>query len=207
MKHANSRALYDYWNNLRQSRTAPLRSELDPRAIKELLPTVFILQREDDTTFIYRLAGTRLCQHFGYELRNQNFLENWRKNELHSIATLFESISDNHSAAVMGVKTHSENTTQNMMEFVFVPVKLDSTGDTRILGCGSVFNPEPHAPRSRVVRQEVSGLRILRPDNVAQFVVPGAAKAALDTRREFAPPPHETAEKRGHLWVIEGGAG
>lgn len=205
MKHPNSRALYDYWNHLRQSRPAPLRSELDPRAIKELLPNVFILQHDSDTAYTYRLAGTDLCHHFGCELRNENFLSNWRKNERQSITSLFKSIVEEHAAAVLGVKARDEATACNLMEYLFVPVRLDATDDTRILGCGSVFNPQPRALRSKIIRQEVSGLRILWPENVAQFKVASAPAQAFNTQNEILPPPHKSAEKRGHLWVIEGG--
>lgn len=206
MKHQNSRALYDYWNNLRQSRPAPLRSEIEPRAIKDLLPNLFILQRDSDASYTYRLAGTDLCHHFGQELRNQNFLKNWNNNELHSITTLFKSINEDGTAAVLGVKAHEEGASHSLMEYLFVPVRLDASDEIRILGCGSVFDPVPRAQRARIQRLEVSSLRLLWPDNVAQFMVSSGPTDAANGQQDVFPAPHESAQKHGHLWVIEGGA-
>lgn len=206
MKHQNSRVLYEYWNRLRQTRPAPLRSELEPRALKALLPNLFILQRDSDASYTFRLAGTDLCHHFGRELRDQNFLVNWRNNELRSITTLFKSINEDNTAAVLGVKAHEEGASHSLMEYLFVPVRLDASNETRILGCGSVFDPLPRAQRARILRQEVSSLRLLWPDNVAQFMVSSGSTDAANSEQDIFHSPHESAQKRGHLWVIEGGA-
>ena len=69
MDHANTRALFDYWNGLRNGREAPYRSEIDPRRISGALETMFILEVLDAADIRFRLAGTGLCELVGMEPR------------------------------------------------------------------------------------------------------------------------------------------
>ncbi len=206
MKHPHTRTLYDYWNSLRLSRPAPLRSELNPRAIKPLLTSMFILQRKSDAIYLFRLAGTGLCHRFGRELRNENFLDNWRSNEAASIKSLFQSITQDRTAAVVGVTLIYDDGSQGSMEYLFLPVRLDATQEIRILGCCSLLNEAKlHGARS-IARQEVASLRLLWPDNVSRFMETAAPKHVANDTSEAPPPAHRRAQQHGHLWVIEGGA-
>ena len=69
MDHANTKALYRYWNGLRKGREAPFRSEIDPREISSALETIFILEVLDEDDMRFRLAGTGLCEMIGMEAR------------------------------------------------------------------------------------------------------------------------------------------
>src|SRR5262245_45616689 len=77
MQQRTLQILYTYWNGLRAGRIAPLRLEIDPSRIGAILPEIFLLERVDAGTYCYRLAGTRLCEMFGSELRGANLLDGW----------------------------------------------------------------------------------------------------------------------------------
>ena len=77
MKHKNSHLLVGYWGRIRKGRDVPDQTDIDPRAIKRMLPYVFILDAEDTSRPIYRLAGTALCERFGFELKGTGFLAHW----------------------------------------------------------------------------------------------------------------------------------
>ena len=206
MKHSHTRALYDYWDSLRLSRSAPLRSELDPRSIKPLLTNMFILQRVSDTAYTYRLAGTAMCRRFGRELREENFLDIWSDNEAASIRSLFKSITDDRTAAVLGVSVTYDDGTEAIVEYLFLPVRLDSSREIRIVGCCSQLEETDDRIVRTIVSHEIASLRLLWPDNVSRFMEPATALQAADGVADAGPSPHRTAEQRGHLWVIEGGA-
>ena len=206
MKHSHTRALYDYWDSLRLSRSTPLRSELDPRSIKPMLTNMFILQRLSDAEYTYRLAGTAMCRQFGRELRDENFLDIWRDNEAASIRSLFKSITDDRTAAVLGVSVTYDDGTEATVEYLFLPVRLDSSHEIRIVGCCSQLDePDDRAART-IVGHEIASLRLLWPENVSRFMEPATALQAAESVGNATPAPHRTAEQRGHLWVIEGGA-
>ena len=54
MKHKNSHLLVGYWSRIRKGRDVPDQTDIDPRAIKRMLPYVFILDVEDPSRPIYR---------------------------------------------------------------------------------------------------------------------------------------------------------
>lgn len=77
MKHRNSHFAVGYWSRLRRGRAVPDQTDIDPRALKRVLPIVFLLDTRPDGRFVYRLAGTGLCERYGTELRGLNFLSQW----------------------------------------------------------------------------------------------------------------------------------
>lgn len=77
MKHKNSHLLVGYWSRLRQGRLLPDQTDFDPRAIKRMLADFFIVDAANVTRPHYRLAGTTLCDRFGFELKGTSFLSHW----------------------------------------------------------------------------------------------------------------------------------
>ena len=78
MRHRNTELLLGYWSKLRGTRRVPARADIEPRALKRLLPDLFIVDRADRNSYPFRLAGTRMCWLFGRELRDANFLHFFR---------------------------------------------------------------------------------------------------------------------------------
>ncbi|MBW6424743.1 PAS domain-containing protein [Rhizobium sp. XQZ8] len=77
MRNQASRAVFDYWINIKRDRPAPLRTEIDPAALRHLLPYLFIAANDADGVPSFRLAGTRICDLFAREFRGAAFAEMW----------------------------------------------------------------------------------------------------------------------------------
>lgn len=88
MKHRNSHFAVGYWSRIRAGQSVPDQADIDPKALKRLLPYVFLLDSKSDGSFSYRLAGTALCERFGMELRDRNFLAHWDRDSRALLATL-----------------------------------------------------------------------------------------------------------------------
>src|SRR5262249_28333315 len=76
MKHRNNHFAVGYWSLIRRGRPTPDQADIDPKALKRLLPFVFLLDTRH-SNFVYRLAGTTLCGRYGGELRGRDFLSHW----------------------------------------------------------------------------------------------------------------------------------
>ncbi|AHB49007.1 hypothetical protein W911_12295 [Hyphomicrobium nitrativorans NL23] len=76
-QHRATQALYAYWNDVRAGRRAPRRLEIQPAQLGGLLLDTFILERTDRSTYLFRLAGTRVSNWLGADLRTRNFLSCW----------------------------------------------------------------------------------------------------------------------------------
>ncbi|SPZ35149.1 PAS domain-containing protein [Agrobacterium tumefaciens] len=73
MKSMAGLDIYAYWDELRGKRSAPRREDIDPAKLKHHLGDLFILTDKGENTPFFRLAGTRLCDLFGRELRIARF--------------------------------------------------------------------------------------------------------------------------------------
>lgn len=77
MKSMAGLEIYAYWDELRGKSAAPRREDIEPSKLKTHLGDLFILTDKGEETPFFRLAGTRLCDLFGRELRDRPFSELW----------------------------------------------------------------------------------------------------------------------------------
>ena len=70
------RRLYDYWRTLGHNGRYPSRRDIDPLAIPDLLPNVFLLDVIGDAQdFVFRLAGSLVEDAFSMPLRGKSIAE------------------------------------------------------------------------------------------------------------------------------------
>ncbi len=203
MKHQTSRQVYDYWNMLRNGRDAPLRSELEPCEMKSLLPDIMILEQEDPLTYLFRLAGTRLCSHYGQELRGKNLLNMWARHERESIESLLFSVTEDAAAAVLGFAASDDQGREVAMEMILLPMKQENGARTRIFGSLAALDRPEWLGTAKLSRHSVRSLRLLWPDDAPRFTIDARAGQPLSDPPYGARMPARRRPTR--LRVIEGG--
>jgi hypothetical protein len=62
-------SLKSYWERLRAGRIAPYRAEIDPRQFETALENMFIVKRIAPDNMRIRLAGMKICEMMGMEVR------------------------------------------------------------------------------------------------------------------------------------------
>lgn len=62
-------SLRTYWERLRAGRIAPYRAEIDPRQFEDALENMFIVERVTPQNLRIRLAGMKICEMMGMEVR------------------------------------------------------------------------------------------------------------------------------------------
>ena len=62
-------SLKSYWERLRAGRIAPYRAEIDPRQFESALENMFIIERLAPENMRIRLAGMKICEMMGMEVR------------------------------------------------------------------------------------------------------------------------------------------
>ena len=65
--HPSLCQLYDYWLAQRAGRAVPLRRDIDPVAMPQLLPHLIIAERAEGDDLRYRLVGTRIVEAHGLD--------------------------------------------------------------------------------------------------------------------------------------------
>ncbi len=136
MKHAKTRALYDYWNSIREGRLAPFRSEIEPREIAPLLDSTFILEVQSRDSVRFRLAGTRLCESFGMELRGMSALALWHGECRAKVRDVMHRVVTEPCIGHVACTVENRGGFHYQAEFLYLPLRSDMGEMTRILGCG-----------------------------------------------------------------------
>jgi hypothetical protein len=138
MKHRNNHFAVGYWSRIRHGRTTPDQADIDPKALKRLLPFVFLLDARGGS-FVYRLAGTTLCERYGSELRGRDFLFQWDPD---SRARLTEMLRRSLDACVPACLTSIGATDDCHMveiETVLMPIAFGANYPERFLGVAQVL--------------------------------------------------------------------
>lgn len=133
MKHRNNHFAVGYWSLIRRGRPAPDQSDVDPKALKRLLPVVFLLDTRQ-SSFTYRLAGTTLCERYGGELKGRDFLGQWdRESRTRLPQLLKEALSASTPLCLTSVATTADC---RMMEIetVLMPMTFNGEAPERFLG-------------------------------------------------------------------------
>ena len=202
MKNDVTHTLYEYWNNLRGRRPAPMRNEIEPSDIRKILGDTFILEAVDPLTYNFRLAGTRMCSAYCRELKGRNFLAPWNDKDREALATLMAAITEDAAAAVVGMDGVTERGQSLAVEMLLLPLAQSSTNYGRILG-SFVAMDNPYWIGIHPIRhQQISSMRLIWPDERPHFM----ASDDFDTDVVFQEAAVGHHSKRiGHLTVYDGG--
>jgi hypothetical protein len=209
MKHKITRDLYAYWQVLRRDRPAPERTEIEPAEIRSILGDTFILEVTDDLACRFRLAGTRICALYGRELKGRAFATLWTGKDRETIGSLIGAISEEAAAAVIGFSGETDFGRSVPIECLLLPLSQNGGGYRRILGSLVAMDDPYWLGMHPVMRQSITGLRLIWPEENRMFLRRGDAAAAETPVRAMPvplmAPPGATPRRIAHLTVYEGG--
>ena len=137
--HPGSRALFRYWESIRGEMSAPPRDLLDLTKIRKLIPYLFMIERVAGKGFVWRLAGTHVCDLWGIELTGKPALAWGDSFEQQTVRLLFDSVIDRHQPCVLRVRLGLDSGASIAAELVAVPLRARSGQATFALGVVSSF--------------------------------------------------------------------
>jgi hypothetical protein len=180
MKHKNSHLLVGYWSRLRKGRAVPDQTDIDPRAIKRLLSYTFILDCENPARPIYRLAGTALCERFGFELKGTSFLAHWESQSGQSLASLLRQVLKASQPVCLSSIAATADNGMVELETILTPMSFNGGEPTRFFGMVQMLSdPTPLLGRS-IAYERLVGSQMIQEDEPL---------SSYDQNRPPPPPP------------------
>ncbi len=180
MKHKNSHLLVGYWSRLRAGRDVPDQIDIDPRSIKRLLSYAFILDCENPARPIYRLAGTALCERFGFELKGTGFLAHWEAQSSLSLAMLLkQSLKLRQPICLSSIAATADNGMVEL-ETVLTPISFNGGTPNRFFGMVQMLS-DPTPLLGRTIAYE----RLI----ASQFIREDEPRPHYDQNNLPPPPP------------------
>jgi len=206
VRHQASKKLYNYWDRIRRHRSAPDRQEIEPAEIRDILADTFILEVDQTfRTISFRLAGTRLCNAYGRELKGVGFLGLWDEQDnlgiYHAIRQVYEHIRPcTVSYTVRGLSGQQAD-----YEMLFLPLTNRSSNAVRILGTATPNKAQRWLGTEAITSNQLKAVRFLDQLDVVLDVT--EEDTVLSTEPSWPSLEGEFHRKVAHLTVLEGGAG
>ncbi len=209
MNQNGSITLFHYWNRLRDGRSAPKRSEVEPADIKALLADTFILERDTRGEAVFRLAGTRLCASYGRELKGFSFPSLWREKDQRLVSRLIHGVFEQKSVVLITYEGFSRNGRSNRFELLALP--LDGGVESpRCLGVISAVEKPFWLGADPITDAVIDAIRVVDPDKDPMFLknrpeiqVPSLVPAELDAPETISA--LGRSRRIRHLVVFDGG--
>jgi len=216
MQKQSTKTLYDYWNTLRGSRSAPDRRDIDPTKIRGALANTFILELNESQEFDFRLAGSHLCSAYSRELKGRSFSRLWHPRDRDAMATLVRAVTEDHAVALITFSGMTAIHTRMSVETILLPVRHNGSTQTRLLGAMTAIDEPYWFGVQPIVEQRISGLRLIWPDDHSHAEIARDIAATVPMDVAFAsaggaPLPMAAtvygrqARRYAHLAVIDGG--
>lgn len=193
MQQPTSRQLYAYWDRIRNGRAAPRRFEIEPAKIAALLPETFIAEGVGPLGHRFRLAGTRICEQFGRELRGADLLSLWEDADRASVASLLRTVFADAAVGYGRFRAYTRTERQASFELVLLPLIHTGEAINRILGAITAIEPPFWLGAEPLLRLEVVELNLHWPEGIPAFMAQRGAEVISLARRR--------------LRVLEGGLG
>jgi hypothetical protein len=185
MQQSTSRQLYAYWDRVRNGRIAPRRFEIEPAKIAALLPQTFIVKNAGTLGYRFRLAGTKICEQFGRELRGADLLGLWDAGDRDAVASLLRNIFADAAVGYGRFRAYAANDREASFELVLLPLIHAGDAVNRILGAVTAIEPPFWLGAEPLLRQEIVDLNLHWPDGVPAFMAQGGAEVISLAQRRF----------------------
>ena len=207
MRHLASKKIFSYWSDLRNQRKAPTRAEIEPGEIREYLGDTFILEvNKALRTISFRLAGTRLCNAYGKELKGLGFMNLWAEEDNLRVLRAISRTYRDFKPAVISHKGKAADGREVEFETLVLPLLPNHDGDIRLLGISTTkemplwLDSEPIVSNKVVSAYNISVDRPEDDSNAtlvpfpSDFGISPSVISATTQGRQF-----------GHLRVLDGG--
>lgn len=174
MKSKTTQILYTYWNEVRGNRLAPRRFEIEPSRIAPILSETFILERLDDATYRYRVAGTRICDDFGFEFRGTNFLDGWLSDDHITLTRQLQSITRQGGVGLITFEAKTPSEERVAFECILLPLIHTRDGVDRLLGSLTRIDTPAASPDERLAMRRLKSVELIWPEGRPHAMASGS---------------------------------
>jgi len=152
-----------YWTALREGDDVPHRSKIDPRGLENILSQTFILERIAPGIARFRLAGQKLNEMAGMEVRGMPLTAFFTPAARKQVSAAIEHMFDAPAVVELTLKTETtRNRPSQEAHMLLLPLRSDLGDVSRALGVFvSDGNPMKTSQRFSVVTTELRPVTVL----------------------------------------------
>ena len=168
-------SLKTYWERLRAGRIAPFRAEIDPREFEIALENMFIVERIAPGNMRIRLAGMKVCEMMGMEVRGMQPALFIAEEDRGRFDRLLDVVMAEPAVVELGLEATGRPAPYRAT-MLLMPLRSDFGEINRVLGCmsgeGEYFQP----PLAFSLREISINPIDVREEKEAKRALPGFAE-------------------------------
>ncbi|WP_373504388.1 PAS domain-containing protein [Aestuariivirga sp.] len=165
--HPSSRMLFRFWETMRAERSAPSRSDLDLKHVKQLVPSLFIAEYATrQRSFRWRLAGTAICDLYRRELTGSSLLAGWDAFEADVVRRFMSSTITNRQPAILRFRFQTDMDQVIGAEMAAFPLLASDGVTTHIFGGVFPFRDISNLGYTDIIRMEIGAARLVWTENL-----------------------------------------
>ena len=183
--HPDSRTLFRFWESIRGENSTALRTNIDLKQIKQLLPWLAIMERHPlKPEYSWRLAGTGICKIWSKEITGQQFMADWDQFERDTVCRLMDNVIASHQPCVARFKAVYENGEMLGIEMLSLPVTAANRQTTQIMAGFVPFRMPYWLGETKITQLELSSVKMIWTEHYDQApnhvpdLVPGLSTSA-----------------------------
>jgi hypothetical protein len=134
MRHPLTQELYDYWDGRGGGEAMPERGDIDPAAIRRILANSFVLAIDQGQSPRFRVAGTKVCELFGRELRGEDFMGLWGQEAAQQMRDFIALVAGEAIGIHAGATLEAGDGLVCPLELLVLPLSHQGKGGQRLLG-------------------------------------------------------------------------
>lgn len=162
-----------HWNTLRAGRIAPFRTEINPSAIVAALGNMFILERINPGDVRIRLAGLKICNLMGMEVRGMPLTSFMAADSRAQLDAVIEVVLDHPSTAELSLIASDANGNSGPASLLLLPLRSDFGDISRVIGCLCFEDQVQRPPVTMTISgQTVKPVEVSNPAEV-EYPLPG----------------------------------
>ncbi len=124
-----------YWTALLTGDSVPMRSQVDPRGLENILEYTFILERIAPCLARFRLAGSHLSKLAGMEVRGMPLTAFFEPSARTQVSDVLEQVFSRPAVAELGMISAGKlGRTRLQARMILLPLKSDLGDISRVLG-------------------------------------------------------------------------
>ncbi|WP_170381129.1 PAS domain-containing protein [Ruegeria atlantica] len=124
-----------YWTALLTGDSVPMRSQVDPRGLENILECTFILERIAPGLARFRLAGSHLSKLAGMEVRGMPLTAFFEPSARTQVSDVLEQVFSRPAVAELGMISAGKlGRTRLQARMILLPLKSDLGDISRVLG-------------------------------------------------------------------------
>lgn len=168
-------SLKSYWERLRAGRIAPFRAEIDPREFEVALENMFIVERIAPGNLRIRLAGMKVCEMMGMEVRGMQPALFIAEPDRGRFDRLLDVVMSEPAVVELTLEASAKPGSYHAT-MLLMPLRSDFGEINRVLGCMSGESIHYQAPLAFSLKEISINPIDARDDGEAKRALPGFAE-------------------------------